>query len=68
MATYTTSSGDTWDVISKKYYSAENYSYLIIDANPKQVNTVFFSAGVVLNMPEIDTTAQNNTNLAPWKR
>lgn len=68
MANYTTTAGDTWDYISKKYYGSEYYSHLIIDANPAFVDTVIFTGGNVLNMPEIDTAAQQNVNLPPWKR
>ena len=65
--TYTTRSGDTWDLIAYEQLGACNYVNLLIESNSQYVNTAIFSAGAVLTLPEI--TAENRTeNLPPWRR
>lgn len=69
MGTYTTKSQDTWDVISKRVYGSELFMDRLIAANLNHRKVVFFSDGVVLNVPEIDTTSDSfEKNLPPWKR
>lgn len=69
MRTYTTVAQDTWDVIAKKLYGSEAFIDQLIRANLQHRKTVFFSAGVVLNAPDIDTeSAEFAENLPPWKR
>lgn len=69
MATVTTVQGDMWDIIAKKQYGDELHMDKLIKANIQHRNTVIFPAGVVLNVPEIDTTsADYEMNLPPWKR
>ncbi|TEB13360.1 tail protein X [Pelotomaculum propionicicum] len=64
--TYTTIQGDTWDGIAYKTIGSEYYMTDLIEANPAHRETVIFSAGVVLTIPEI--TTPTTTNLPPWKR
>lgn len=66
--TYRTIQGDTWDIISYKNYGSEKYVDILIDANYKHRETVFFAAGVVLSLPEINTNEKSNRNLPPWKK
>jgi hypothetical protein len=41
----------------------------LIAANLDHRKVVFFSDGVILNVPEIDTTSRDfEKNLPPWKR
>lgn len=69
MRTYTTVAQNTWDVIAKKLYGSEAFIDQLIRANLQHRKTVFFSAGVVLNAPDIDTeSAEFAENLPPWKR
>lgn len=69
MKTYTTVSLDTWDVIAKKIYGTEVLMDRLIRANLEHRKTVFFSAGVVLKVPDVDTgSAELAENLPPWKR
>lgn len=69
MKTYRTVSLDTWDVIAKKLYGTEVLMDRLIRANLEHRKTVFFSAGVVLKVPEVDTgSAELAENLPPWKR
>lgn len=69
MKTYMTVSLDTWDVIAKKLYGTEVLMDRLIRANLEHRKTVFFSAGVVLKVPDVDTgSAELVENLPPWKR
>lgn len=69
MKTYMTVSLDTWDVIAKKLYGTEVLMDRLIRANLEHRKTVFFSAGVVLKVPDVDTgSAELAENLPPWKR
>lgn len=62
---YTTKSGDTWDVIAREVYGSEYRADVLMAANPEQINTFIFNAGVVLNTPVIDE--ERNGMLPPWK-
>lgn len=55
MNSYTTSQGDTWDLIAYKLWGSEYLLPLLLEANPKHRHTLFFSGDVVLNVPDIDT-------------
>lgn len=69
MKTYTTVAQDTWDIIAKRVYGSEALMDQLIRANLQHRKTVFFSVGVVLNVPDIDTeSAEFAENLPPWKR
>lgn len=69
MATYTTTQGDTWDIISRKIYGNELFMDVLIKANINHRKTVIFPYGVVLNVPDIDTTSSEyEANLPVWKR
>ncbi len=65
--TYTTKSGDTWDLIAYDQLGSCSYMNLLIDANRQHVRTAIFSAGVVLQLPEITTETQS-TALPPWRK
>lgn len=64
---YVTIQGDMWDVVSKKMYDSEYHTDVLIIANPKHVDTVVFSAGVLLKVPVVEN-AQQFAGLPPWKR
>ena len=63
---YKTISGDTWDIIAYKVYGECIYMDRLIEANIPYADTVIFSAGIELSIPEITTEAANT--LPPWKR
>ncbi len=65
-STYTTISGDIWDKIALKEMGGERYTSNLMEANPKYIDTVIFSAGTVLTIPDIETPIPKT--LAPWKR
>lgn len=63
---YTTIQGDTWDIIAFKTVGDEYLMSEIIDANLDHRETVIFSAGVTLIIP--DTEVTESQPLPPWKR
>lgn len=64
--TYTTISGDVWDMIAKEQLGGERYTSLLMQANPEHLNTVVFSVGVSLVLPEVTTPIPES--LPPWRR
>lgn len=67
MKTYTTVSGDMWDLISKKVYGDEKFTDVLINANPEHRMLYTFPAGIVLDIPEIEERISAD-DLPPWKR
>ena len=63
--TYTTSQGNMWDSISYACYGTEKHMHLLLDANQEHRDTVVFSAGVVLSVPDAPEAASEV--LPPWK-
>lgn len=69
MKTITTIQGDTWDLLAFRIYGNECLMHILINANIEHRKTVIFPAGVVLQVPEIETvTADYVKNLPPWKQ
>ena len=69
MTTVTTKQGDTWDILAKNLYGKETLMNVLIQANYPHRKNAIFPAGVVLNVPVIDTTSvESQENLPPWKR
>jgi phage tail protein X len=66
MREYVTVQGDTWDLIAFRVYGSEKYMTTLIEANPEHRETVFFSAGIRLTVPEISSPLP--LSLPPWKR
>lgn len=64
--TYTTISGDTWDIVAYKVYGDEMYMDMLIKANIEHKDTYIFPAGVELTLPEIDLEVSET--LPPWKQ
>lgn len=62
---YITASGDMWDTIAKKVYGDEYCADVLMQANPEQIGTFQFGAGVVLQTPELE--AEQSGSLPPWK-
>ena len=67
MKTYTTVSGDMWDLISKKVYGDEKFTDVLFNANPEYRMLYTFPAGIVLDIPEIEERISAD-DLPPWKR
>ena len=66
MNKYTTIQGDMWDAIAKKKYGTEKAMNVLLEANQAYKDTVVFSAGVVLTLPEYN--APTPDTLPPWRR
>ncbi len=65
--TYTTIQGDKWDGIAYKVYGDTKFTDVLIEANIECRNIYVFSAGVVLEVPEVETRITSD-DLPPWKR
>ena len=64
--TYTTKSGDVWDMIAYKELGSCNYVEALMNANRQYLDTTIFSAGVVLVLPEI--SKETPSVLPPWRK
>lgn len=51
--TYTTIQGDTWDLISFKLFGSEKYMKNLIEANWPLLETLVFSSGTVIMVPDL---------------
>lgn len=67
--TYKTVLGDTWDIIAHKLYGDDHDFECLIDANPLYTDTLIFSAGVELTIPEepYNTPGAVLTDQANWR-
>lgn len=64
---YRTQDHDTWDMIAYRHcIDTEQGVSRLIGANSVYADTVFFSAGVILTIP--DFVYQDDTNIPPWRR
>lgn len=63
---YTTTQGDTWDLISFKVYGDEHYIDVLIKANPTYRSITIFLANIELMIPQISIAPIDT--LPPWKR
>ena len=69
MRTYRTQQGDTWDMVALRMYpklGGEKLMDNLLEANPKHIHTVIFSANIELNIPDISVPVV--PNLPRWKR
>ena len=64
--TYTTNSGDTWDIIAYKVWGDEMYMDILMKENLEYKDIFIFPSGIVLKLPEI--TLKVSTSLPLWKR
>lgn len=64
--TYTTISGDMWDLIAHKVYGNGAYMDVLLKANIKYKDVYIFSAGITLSVPE--TSPEVPESLPPWKQ
>ena len=63
--TYTTVSGDTWDLIALKVYGSELKADWLMQNNPELIHIVRFDSGTVLSTPELPE--EKRGDLPPWK-
>lgn len=64
--TYTTIQGETWDEIAYKVYGSEEYTTLLMANNYPFLDVLVFSAGTVLNTPDIPWY-EDSDELPPWR-
>ncbi|MCI8603692.1 MAG: phage tail protein [Ruminiclostridium sp.] len=67
MRTYTTVQGDKWDSIAYKLYGDTKFTDALISANFEYRMIYIFSAGTVLEIPEVEERVSVES-LPPWKR
>lgn len=65
MKTYLTIQEDEWDQICLKVYGTEWVMDQLMHANPHLLHIAQFSAGTILNLPEMRTVPMN-VDLPPW--
>lgn len=63
---YKTNQGDTFDIISKKFYGDEKYIFDLISANSDYRDVIFFDANVSITVPDLDENTNSDTT-APWR-
>lgn len=64
---YSTIQGDTFDLIAFNLWGTEKLMHKLIEANPDHKDTVFFSAGVKLNVPDVETPIEKGP-VPPWQK
>ncbi len=64
---YITIQGDMWDSIAHKQLGDVRYTDALMRANPQYRKVYIFSAGIELNIPDVETTV-SGANLPPWKQ
>ena len=67
MMIYTTVQGDMWDSIAYKVLGDVSYTDALMNANLQYRKIYVFSAGIELNIPEVEDKVKSN-NLPPWKQ
>ena len=67
MSSYTTKQGDMWDIIAQSQYGTISVVDKLMMANTQHIGTYIFPAGIVLDIPELDTDEIEESNLPPWK-
>jgi len=65
--TYTTESGDAWDLIAYKVYGDEMKADWLMQNNIKLLDTFIFDAGTVLYTPPLPET-KTNSGLPAWRQ
>jgi len=65
---YTTVGGDTFDIIAKKFYGNENRIDILIKNNPDYLDTIYFSAGTEIYIPDLSPDKIRNDGLPPWRK
>lgn len=66
MKTYTTVQGDMWDSISYVQLGGCAHTDKLMAENLEYRETYIFPAGIVLALPDVDTTVADDT-LPPWR-
>jgi len=62
---YVTRMGECWDEAAKAVYGSEKHMGFLMQNNMPLLDTAIFSAGTVLNTPELP---KDEDNLPPWRK
>ena len=65
MNTYTTKSGDTFDIIAFQELGDGRYTEKLINANRDKIQYFIFPAGIEISIPDIETDRLEK--IPPWK-
>lgn len=66
MRTYTTSSGDQWDMIAKAVYGDEMKLDILMKANPLLCDIYEFDRGITVIVPDI--ADEELAEMPPWRK
>lgn len=67
--TYTTVQGDMWDSVAYCQLGSVAYTDLLMRQNLQYHDIYIFPAGIVLELPEVNTVTDIATDtLPPWKQ
>ena len=67
LAKYITTQGDTFDLIAHRLWGDEKKMHLLMAANPQVQDFVFFSAGIVLDVPDLPQPRVKE-GIPPWQK
>lgn len=59
-STYTTSQGDTWDLMAYDLYGDEKYMHYLLEANWPLLDILVFSSGTRIVVPDIPEDASED--------
>lgn len=62
---YRTQQGDFWDTIAWRLWGKEELMHELLRANPEHADVLVFPAGVVLTVPDVNTSTVPQ-DLPPW--
>nr|DAR39824.1 MAG TPA: hypothetical protein [Caudoviricetes sp.] len=62
---YKTRQGECWDEAAKAIYGDEKYTGYLMEHNMPLLDTAVFSAGTLLNTPELPTQEKN---IPEWRK
>lgn len=66
--TYTTTLGDSWDLIAWRVYGDAMLAPALMQANLEHLETYVFDAGVVLAVPTLTVADVGSVNMPPWRK
>ncbi len=62
---YKTRQGECWDAVAKNVYGSEKHIGYLMQNNMPLLDTVVFSAGIMINTPDLPV---DETNLPAWRK
>lgn len=66
--TYTTVSGDTFDLIAHRLYGNCRRVKTLMQANSQYLDILVFPAGLVLTVPELEDSSADHAGVPPWRK